>query len=57
MKKPMPGEIAMQLSSGTYNFFSREISFINTASLTTLSPSHGTFIIRVVILYRKTLEF
>ena len=44
MKKPMPGEIAMQLSSGPYNFFSREISFINTASLTTLSPSHGTFI-------------
>ena len=49
MKKPMPGEVVMQLSSGPYNFLSREISIINSDCLTTVSSSHGTFIIRVVI--------
>lgn len=58
MKKPMPGVIVMQLSLSSYNFFSREISIINSACLTTVSSSHGTFIIRVVIFfYRKALEF
>ena len=48
MKKPMPGEVVMQLSSDPYNFFSRETSIINSACLITVSSSHGTFIIRVV---------
>ena len=57
MKKSRPREIVTQLSPGSSDLFSREISTINTASLTTLSPMHGTFIIRAVIFYRKALEF